>query len=284
MLVWKYQSNERKITMKIAILTFCKPILVGATGVVVATGGAIAGINALQPVDIDIAEEATIIEEAEVSTLEPQVVEVEVEVEETEEVKEVSKVEAGITPPHTNASQAPTKQQTNLPKVSDNPTITKEDPHGSASYNGMSRKQYEDAVKYTCPSQREENVFETWRPAMSRLISIGKYSAYVAVGAEVPIDGVYTITGVPQAYLEPTWDAYKQYPSRFSGEGWFLVAIEDKTVKFYINLSTLQISWGKEDRSEVSNAIAETADYLSISWTNYLRNLDTSYKKRCPND
>lgn len=179
---------------------------------------------------------------------------------------------------------APAKTPVNLPKQGDKVTITKNDAHGSANYNGMTRLQYEDAVKYTCPSQREENLFETYRPAMSRLISIGKYSANAPIGHGVPDNGVYSITNFPQSYLEVTWDEYKKYPSRYTGEGEVLVKIDDKIITFYVNWNSLSITWGKQDRSKVSSTTAETADYLCTTWTNYLRSLDSSYKTRCPNN
>lgn len=256
--------------MKTALALACKPLFVGALGISVLGGGAITTFNALsaydEPIAIATEEEGIIVEG------EPETMEVALEVSpSTQSIEEISKPKGTPTTP-------------TAPKTTDTVSITKEDPHGAASYNGMSRIQYEDAVKYTCPSQREENIFETWRPAMSRLISIGKYSAYAPIGREVPDNGVYTIIGAPQAYLELTWDRYKQYPSQFTEEGSFLVSIENKTVRFYINWNTLTVSWGKEDRDKVSTSLAEMADYLSGSWTSYLQQLNSSYKTRCPND
>lgn len=260
----------------LALLSACKPIGIGIAGLAIIGGGASAVLN-INHEENPTPQIATLEEvEIEVPTLD---VEIEVVDEETEGTEE--KVE--VTPPHTEASQAPTKQPSNLPKASDSPTITKEDPHGAASYNGMSRIQYEDAVKYTCPSQREENIFETWRPAMSRLISIGRYSKYV--GGPVPHNTSTSYTAYysneAARVLELTWDEAKINKQSSSRA---YIDIENTIVQFYFDWDNLIVSWGKKDRDKAPVNVAETANLLADSLTSHLHYIDSSYKSRCPND
>lgn len=188
-----------------------------------------------------------------------------------------------VTPPHTDATQAPAKTPTNLPPNNDTVVRTNTE-RGDAnnSFNGMTRLQYEDSIKYLCPSQVPDNRFAA-STGRSRLNSIGKYSAYISDGTVTHNTSTY-----PAYYptelariAELAWDSYKSFG--YGQEGTF-VEIDNKVVKFYFDWNTLTVSWGKVNRDKAPESVAEMADILASSVTNHLRSINSTYNSRCPNN
>lgn len=177
---------------------------------------------------------------------------------------------------------APSKNPSNLPPNDD--TVVRTNPErgdAAVSYNGMTQMQYEDAVKYMCPSQIPDNRFTV--SGRSRLNSIGKYSRYVSTGIITHNTNTY-----PAYYptelarvAELSWDYYKMF--NYGRDSTF-VDIDGKVVVFYFDWNDLSVSWGKENRDKATQSVQETADMLANSVTAHLRSLEAAYVARCPND
>lgn len=159
--------------------------------------------------------------------------------------------------PTTNQTPAPAQQATGYEN---------NERHGAPMYNNMPRKQYEDSIMGLCPSQVPDNIW-TQSGGRSRLNSIGKYSKYIS--GVVPHNTTSNTAYYPyemNTVIELSWDTWKTYGY---GQTNNYVDINGNIVLVSYNWSSLSVTGAGEYDNQ---------------WTNYLRQLDNTYRNKCPNN